>query len=74
MAVNIADSRLADTPPADRRSGRAARATLAAAMTRRASAQTYATIRLLADRDRAADAFRAYAYFRSPPQPTRPPP
>ena len=64
MAVNIADSRLADPPPADRRSGRAARATLAAAMTRRASAQTYATIRLLADRDRAADAFRAYAYFR----------
>ena len=64
MAVNIADSRLADTSLADGRGGRAARATLAATMTRRASAQTYATIRLLADRDRAADAFRAYAYFR----------
>lgn len=64
MAVNIADSRLADTPPAGRHSGRAARAALAATMTRRASAQTYATIRLLADRDRTADAFRAYAYFR----------
>jgi phytoene/squalene synthetase len=36
----------------------------AAAMTRAASAQTYYTIRLLADRDRAADAYRAYAYFR----------
>ncbi|MBP8947678.1 MAG: squalene/phytoene synthase family protein [Candidatus Promineofilum sp.] len=42
----------------------AGRAALAATMTRRASAQTYATIRLLADRDRTADAFRAYAYFR----------
>jgi len=42
----------------------AARAALATSMTRRAGAQTYATIRLLADRDRAADAFRAYAYFR----------
>lgn len=39
-------------------------APLAVAITRAASAQTYATIRLLADRDRAADAFRAYAYFR----------
>lgn len=36
----------------------------AAAITRAASTQTYATIRLLADRDRAADAFRAYAYYR----------
>jgi len=33
-------------------------------MTRAASAQSYATIRLLADRDRRADAYRAYAYFR----------
>lgn len=39
-------------------------ATLAAAITRAASAQTYATIRLLADRDRRGDAYRAYAYFR----------
>ena len=39
-------------------------ADLARAITRRASTQSYATIRLLADRDRAADAYRAYAYFR----------
>jgi hypothetical protein len=38
--------------------------TLAAAITRAASQQTYYTIRFLADRDRAADAYRAYAYFR----------
>lgn len=50
--------------PASPRPTAADRAALAAAMTRRASTQTYATIRLLADRDRAADAFRAYAYFR----------
>ncbi len=37
---------------------------LARSITRAASRQTYATIRFLADRDRAADAFRAYAYFR----------
>jgi len=37
---------------------------LAAAMTRAASEQTYLTIRFLADRERAADAYRAYAYFR----------
>ena len=36
----------------------------AAAMTRAASAQTYAIIRLLADRERVTDAYRAYAYFR----------
>lgn len=45
-------------------SSRASGAQLAAAVTRAASAQSYYTIRLLADRDRAADAFRAYAYFR----------
>ena len=33
-------------------------------MTHAASAQTYYTIRCLADRDRVADAYRAYAYFR----------
>lgn len=38
--------------------------TLAAAITRAASKQTYTTIRLLVDRGRSADAFRAYAYFR----------
>ncbi len=37
---------------------------LAAAITRAASQQTYWTIRLLVDRRRVADAFRAYAYFR----------
>jgi phytoene/squalene synthetase len=39
-------------------------ASLAAKTTRTASLQTYCTIRLLADRDRVADAYRAYAYFR----------
>ena len=37
---------------------------LAAAITRSASKQTYYTIRFLADRDRMADAYRAYGYFR----------
>jgi phytoene/squalene synthetase len=37
---------------------------LAACITRRASSQTYYTIRLLVDPDRIPDAFRAYAYFR----------
>lgn len=37
---------------------------LAAAITKEASKQTYYTIRLFADRDRVADAYRAYGYFR----------
>ncbi|MBI5838893.1 MAG: squalene/phytoene synthase family protein [Chloroflexi bacterium] len=37
---------------------------LAPFITRAASKQTYYTIRFLADRERAADAYRAYAYFR----------
>ncbi len=37
---------------------------LAASTTRKASLQTYYTIRLLADRDRIPDAYRTYAYFR----------
>lgn len=37
---------------------------LAASITKAASMQTYLTIRLLADRGRSADAYRAYAYFR----------
>jgi phytoene/squalene synthetase len=37
---------------------------LAASITKSASRQTFYTIRLLADRERAADAYRAYAYFR----------
>lgn len=39
-------------------------AALARALTRRASAQTYHTIRWLVDRGRVDDAYRAYAYFR----------
>jgi phytoene/squalene synthetase len=39
-------------------------AQLASLITRSASLQTFSTIRLLADRGRAADAYRAYAYFR----------
>jgi phytoene/squalene synthetase len=35
-----------------------------ARITRAASLQTYATIRFLVDRDRVADAYQAYAYFR----------
>ncbi len=38
--------------------------TLASLITKDASGQTYYTIRLLADRDRMEDAYRAYAYFR----------
>lgn len=37
---------------------------LAASITRAASKQTYYTIRYLADHERVADAYRAYAYFR----------
>jgi phytoene/squalene synthetase len=37
---------------------------LASSITRAASTQTYHTIRHLADRERVADAYRAYAYFR----------
>ncbi len=37
---------------------------LAESITKSASSQTYYTIRFLADRERVADAFRAYAYFR----------
>ena len=37
---------------------------LAAAITKTASLQTYLTIRVLVDRERVQDAYRAYAYFR----------
>jgi phytoene/squalene synthetase len=37
---------------------------LAAAITKSASKQTYYTIRFFADRERVADAYRAYGYFR----------
>jgi hypothetical protein len=37
---------------------------LAASITKAASKQTYYTIRFLADRDRVAEAYKAYAYFR----------
>jgi phytoene/squalene synthetase len=49
------------------RAGRFSRCTsgrLAAAITKSASKQAYYTIRLFADRDRVADAYRAYGYFR----------
>ncbi len=39
-------------------------AQLATSITREASAQTYQTIRFLADRERTSDAYRAYGYFR----------
>ena len=39
-------------------------ARLAASITRAASLQTYTTVRLLVDRERVAQAFQAYAYFR----------
>lgn len=42
----------------------AASHSLAAAITKSASQQTYYTIRLFADRERVADAYRAYGYFR----------
>ncbi|HEX9331293.1 MAG TPA: squalene/phytoene synthase family protein, partial [Anaerolineales bacterium] len=38
--------------------------TLASSITKAASKQTYYTIRFLVDRERVADAYRAYAYFR----------
>src|SRR6266496_5277960 len=38
--------------------------TLASSLTKAASQQTYYTIRFLVDRERVADAYRAYAYFR----------
>lgn len=41
-----------------------ATSTLAASITKEASRQTFYTIRFLADRERVADAYRAYAYFR----------
>ena len=41
------------------------RDTLAESITWAASKQTYLTIRYLVDRDRVADAYRTYAYFRS---------
>jgi phytoene/squalene synthetase len=37
---------------------------LAASLTKNASRQTYYTIRILVDRERVADAYRAYGYFR----------
>src|SRR5829696_9020638 len=38
--------------------------TLASVITQAASQQTFYTIRFLVDRERAADAYRAYGYFR----------
>ncbi|MFH1908341.1 MAG: squalene/phytoene synthase family protein [Chloroflexota bacterium] len=50
--------------PSNSKKGSESNPLLAAAITRAASRQTYLTIRLFVDRDRTADAFRAYAYFR----------
>jgi phytoene/squalene synthetase len=47
-----------------KRAGRISESALAVAITREASSQTYYTIHLLADKPLAADAYRAYAYFR----------
>ena len=59
------DSQPMDTEKPDD-SGRspASSAGLARTITRRASAQTYLTIRWLVDRGRTDNAYRAYAYFR----------
>jgi phytoene/squalene synthetase len=51
-------------PHVDLRRTPASSAAMARTITRRASAQTYLTIRLLVDRGRTDDAYRAYAYFR----------
>lgn len=69
FALNLRPERMANPqpPPAARvhRWGQTfAGAELAAAITRDASTQTYYTVRFLVDRERAADAYRAYAYFR----------
>ena len=40
------------------------RGTLGARITKASSKQTYYTFRLLADRERLEDAYRAYGYFR----------
>ena len=53
---NLSESRLKKEVPASH--------TLAASITRAASKQTYYIVRFLVDRDRVADAYRAYAYFR----------
>lgn len=47
-----------------RSAGKSGRPDQAAEITRAASKQTYYTVRFLVDRDRVADAYRAYAYFR----------
>jgi len=40
------------------------RQSLAASITRKASKQSYYTVRFLVDRDRVQEAYQAYAYFR----------
>lgn len=63
MRVGQASVRARGTQAAPRERGEAARS-LAAAITRSASTQSYLTIRWLADRAYRADAFALYAYFR----------
>ena len=57
------DARIATRADASTVSHRA-QGDLAERITRAASKQAYYTVRFLADRDRARDAYRAYAYFR----------
>ncbi|HEX9037253.1 MAG TPA: squalene/phytoene synthase family protein [Ktedonobacterales bacterium] len=67
MQTRVEAPQRADRITADRAappSQRAAVGALAARMTRAASKQAYYTVRALADRDRAEDAYQAYAYFR----------
>jgi phytoene/squalene synthetase len=55
---------MASLPHPSSNPSRASSGQLARSITRRASHQTYHTIRWLVDRGRTDDAFRAYAYFR----------
>jgi phytoene/squalene synthetase len=66
VALKLGAEQTMGYPPfADgREKGLASGPALAQAITRAASKQTYYTIRLLVDRDRVSDAYRAYAYYR----------
>ena len=54
----------ADLPPEQEKINRVSDPNLAGSITRKASSQTYFTIRYLVDRPLVANAYRAYAYFR----------
>src|SRR5512141_1255876 len=57
-------STIAELPPIARNDGDQRPRDLSDAITWEASKHTYYTIRLLVDRDRVDDAYRAYGYFR----------